>query len=272
MGILSKNNTLIILVLVAVVFVSGCINGFDPTEIAKSSSAVKAFLAEYPNAKVVASLVSKADIREPCENQNLEIKDYWKVSIQDPDTKLEIKAWIDADTKQAVCVVKTGGKEKEKTQENKTHEKGPDEIKENKTDINEKDINKTKPNEPTNTVSPEINLCDNRCIEISYFHFDAEGNDHSNLNNEYVTFKSTCKQSCDLSGWTVKDIANHLYTFPSFVFDSNSTVTLHTGLGSSDKNELYWGAQSAIWNNDGDTLYLRNSKGELILNYPYTGK
>ncbi len=272
MNILSKNNILIVLVFVAVVFVSGCIQGFDATSIAKSSEAVKAFLAEYPNAKVVASIVNNANIRGECENSDIPIKNYWKVSLQDPDSDISVNAWIDADTQQAVCVIKIGGKEKEKPQENKTDEKGPDDIKENKTDdINKKDINKTESNKPTNTISPEISLCDNSCIGISYFHFNSQGNDNDNLNDEYLTLKSTCQQSCDLSGWTLKDIANHLYNFPSFVFEKDSTVTLYTGSGSNTKTDLYWGSRSAIWNNDGDTLYLWNLKNELVLDYSYTG-
>ena len=36
------------------------------------------------------------------------------------------------------------------------------------------------------------NICDNRCIGISYFKWNAEGNDCDNLNGEYVTFINAC--------------------------------------------------------------------------------
>jgi len=120
------------------------------------------------------------------------------------------------------------------------------------------------------------NVCDNRCIGISYFKWNAEGSDCDNLNGEYVTFVNTCSYSCDLTSWTVKDESSrNPYVFPSFILESEKTVTLYTGCGTNTKAQLYRCSSgyscNAIWNNDGDTLYLRNSNGELVLNYPYTG-
>jgi len=131
-------------------------------------------------------------------------------------------------------------------------------------------VNLCKPPEQGN----EKEICDNQCIEIYYFHYNAIGNDCNNLNDEYVTFKNNCLYPCDLTGWTVKDEASRVpYTFPSFILDSNATVTLYTGCGNNTNTELYWCSRgytcNAIWNNDGDTLYLRNSEGSLILNYNY---
>ncbi len=119
------------------------------------------------------------------------------------------------------------------------------------------------------------NICDNRCIGISYFKWNAEGNDCNNLNGEYVTFVNTCSYSCDLTSWTVKDESSrNPYVFPNFVLQSEKTVTLYTGCGTNTQTQLYWCSSgyscNAIWNNGGDTLYLRNSNGELVLNYPYT--
>lgn len=120
----------------------------------------------------------------------------------------------------------------------------------------------------------EEGICDNRCIGIYYFHWDAEGNDCDNLNDEYVTLRNSCPFACNLTGWTVKDESTRIYTFPSFVLSAESTVKLYTGCGTNTNAELYWCSRgkscNAIWNNGGDTLYLRNSEGELILSYSYT--
>ena len=114
-----------------------------------------------------------------------------------------------------------------------------------------------------------------KCIGILYFHWNAEGNDCYNLNDEYVTFKNTCSQSIDMMGWTVKDEANHIYTFPDFSLAGGSIVTLYTGSGKDTATELYWGSSghtcNAIWNNDGDTLYLRDMGGDLVISYGYSG-
>lgn len=121
---------------------------------------------------------------------------------------------------------------------------------------------------------PSSDPCNNRCIGIYYFHWNAEGNDCDNLNDEYVTFKNTCNLSCNLTAWTVKDESSRdPYIFPDFVLGSEATVMLYTGCGNDTETELYWCSSgktcNAIWNNNGDTLYLRNSDGELVLSYTY---
>lgn len=123
---------------------------------------------------------------------------------------------------------------------------------------------------------PKEDVCDNQCIGISYFHWNAEGNDCNNLNDEYVVLKNSCAYSCNLTGWTIKDESSrNLYVFPNFILKGQALVTLYTGCGINTNTKLYWcnsGSQcNAVWNNYGDTLYLRNSNGELILSYSYTG-
>lgn len=116
-------------------------------------------------------------------------------------------------------------------------------------------------------------VCDNRCIGILYFTWNAEGNDCDNPNGEYVTLANSCPHSCDMTGWTVKDDSSRdPYVFPALVLESGAKVTLYTGCGTNTKTQLYWcisGSCPAVWNNDGDTLYLRNDKGELVVNYTY---
>lgn len=108
------------------------------------------------------------------------------------------------------------------------------------------------------------------CITIINFHYDAEGNDNYNLNDEYVTFKNGCSYSIDMTSWTVKDEATHIYTFPTFSLGDGNSVTLYSGIGTNTETELYWGrSYGAVWNNDGDTLYLRDSNGDLVLSHSY---
>lgn len=110
----------------------------------------------------------------------------------------------------------------------------------------------------------------NVSITVLYMHYDAEGNDNNNLNDEYVIFKNTGPISVNMTGWTVQDNANHLYRFPTFNLSPDSIVTLYTGSGTDTDTELYWGrAGQAIWTNTGDTLYLRDSNGGLVTSYTY---
>jgi len=112
-----------------------------------------------------------------------------------------------------------------------------------------------------------------RCLRIINFHWDAKGNDCENLNDEYVVFQNTCSQPVNMTNWTVKDEGRHIYTFPRFVLRSGATITLHSGCGKDTRTDLYWcssgGKCNAIWNNGGDTLYLRDSQGRLVLRYSY---
>ncbi|MEA3254991.1 MAG: lamin tail domain-containing protein [Candidatus Altiarchaeota archaeon] len=113
------------------------------------------------------------------------------------------------------------------------------------------------------------------CITIPYFHYNATGNDCFNLNDEYVVFKNSCDIPCNLTGWTVKDRIESRppYEFLGMVLDPESTVTLYTGCGINTTTELYWCSSgypcNAVWNNDGDTLYLRDPGGYLCLEYGY---
>lgn len=106
-------------------------------------------------------------------------------------------------------------------------------------------------------------------IYVVKFHYDAASNDHKNLNDEYVILGNKGDAPIDVSGWTIKDEANHIFTFPVFVLEPRETVTIYTGAGKNTGNSLYWGNEGAIWNNSGDTLYLRNVEGELIFSYEY---
>ncbi|MDY7081134.1 MAG: lamin tail domain-containing protein [Halobacteria archaeon] len=108
-------------------------------------------------------------------------------------------------------------------------------------------------------------------IDIKSLHVDAEGNDHENLNDEYIVFENTGSESLDLSRWTVTDEAGHRYTIPSGVsLGSGESLTLRTGNGKDSGDELYWGADSAIWNNGGDTVILRNNSGSVVLREDYS--
>ncbi len=136
--------------------------------------------------------------------------------------------------------------------------------------------NIAKENEDCLWKSEEINYVQDQCVYITNFHFNAAGNDNYNLNDEYVTFGNKCSYSIDMTSWTIKDeTASHLYTIPSFTFQAGSTFTLFTGTETNSNSALYWGRTSgdyaAIWNNNGDTLFLRDTNGNLVLTRSYSG-
>jgi len=108
-------------------------------------------------------------------------------------------------------------------------------------------------------------------LAIVTIHADAAGNDNDNPNDEYVVLKNTGSSPIDLSGWTISDEAGHTFEFPQgFVLGSGDTVTIRTGSGTNTDATLYWGSSSAIWNNGGDTIVVRDGNGDVVLVREYS--
>lgn len=112
------------------------------------------------------------------------------------------------------------------------------------------------------------------CIIIKEFNWNAEGNDCQNSNGEWVSFKNVCPFECSLTNWSVKDAGTAVYKFSGFIMSPESSVKLLSGPGLDAEGELHWnrkGSCKAVWNNDGDTLFLRDSEGKLVLKESYEG-
>jgi len=109
-------------------------------------------------------------------------------------------------------------------------------------------------------------------IEVDVRH-DAAGDDNENLNDEWVRFTNTGGSAVDLDGWTVADeSASHRYTFGGLALAPAASVTLFTGCGTDSKTERYWcNTGSAVWNNAGDTVFLRDPNGNNVVVHPYDG-
>ncbi|WP_430505909.1 lamin tail domain-containing protein [Haloparvum sp. PAK95] len=111
---------------------------------------------------------------------------------------------------------------------------------------------------------------DPSALEVAEIHADAEGTESENLNDEYVVFENAGDAALDLGGWTVEDEVGKTYTFPEgFTLDAGATVTLHTGSGTDTGADLYWGRDSPVWNNDGDTVVVTTDTGEEVLRVSY---
>lgn len=112
-------------------------------------------------------------------------------------------------------------------------------------------------------------------VKIHKIYFDSPGSDggsNASLNAEYIVIKNTGSGRVGLGGWTVRDIASHVYRFPAgFGIGAGATVTLHTGSGASGATHRYWGMGWYVWNNDGDTARLRRANGTLADACSYSG-
>jgi len=131
----------------------------------------------------------------------------------------------------------------------------------------EKTLTTTASRPPTTTGGQDTHR---EAFTVSQRHIDAAGNDHENLNEEYLVFENTGGHELDLSGWTVEDRAHHHYRFPhGFTLGPGKTVTLHPGSGSNTATDRYWGSKTAVWNNGGDTIIVHDNEGHLVLEESY---
>ncbi len=112
------------------------------------------------------------------------------------------------------------------------------------------------------------------CVLLYKAYFNSPGVDSGtnlSLNGEYVQVKNKCTSARNLTGWRVKDAQGHVYTFGTFALKAGGIVTLRTGKGTNTSTTRYWGSQYYIWNNSGDTAYLRNAAGTTVDSCKFSG-
>jgi micrococcal nuclease len=53
------------------------------------------------------------------------------------------------------------------------------------------------------------------------------------------------------------------------VLGTDESVTIYSGKGSDSGTVLYWDLDTTVWNNDGDTVFIRDSEDNLAAIYEY---
>jgi micrococcal nuclease len=100
---------------------------------------------------------------------------------------------------------------------------------------------------------------------------DAPGDDSVNLVGEWVRFTNVGPDPVDLDGWEVADeSASNRYRFSDLVLEPGAGVTLSSGCGPDDDTSRFWCVSaSAVWNNSGDTVFLRDPQGNIVVSLSY---
>ena len=111
----------------------------------------------------------------------------------------------------------------------------------------------------------------NANLTITHVEYDAPGNDHENLNGEWVDIRNNGAASTKMNGWVLKDeSASHRYDFPSsYQLGPGASVRVFTGCGTNTTTQLYWCNSGAVWNNSGDTAFLLDPNGNIHIQYAY---
>ena len=98
--------------------------------------------------------------------------------------------------------------------------------------------------------------------------YDSPGKDTrsaKSLNAEWISLVNTGSKAVNLKGYTIRDASNHVFTFgATTIAAKGGRVWVHTGKGTKTAKNVYWGSGNYVWNNTGDTAYLRTSAGKAI--------
>ena len=97
-----------------------------------------------------------------------------------------------------------------------------------------------------------------RFTKVQYNSPGSDTGSNYSLNAEWVRITNYRSTARDLTGWTIKDKTGYVYTFPEFTLKAGASVRVHTGSGADSQTDLYWDRGWYVWNNTGDTAYLRN--------------
>jgi len=95
------------------------------------------------------------------------------------------------------------------------------------------------------------------CIELKKFDYK----------NQEVIFSNKCDFECDLTGWEIKDEGRKKFIFPDFVLKDE--VEINVGEGENNGDVLFWKGEDYVWTNTGDTIFLRDETGKLVLWWSY---
>jgi len=104
----------------------------------------------------------------------------------------------------------------------------------------------------------EINICEKsrnictNCIKLKEIQ----------IKEQVVTFENICHFDCDMTDWEIKDEGRKKFIFPEFVLHSEDKIDIINDKNCT--NQLCF-SEDYVWTKGGDSLFLRDNLGKLIL-------
>lgn len=105
-----------------------------------------------------------------------------------------------------------------------------------------------------------------RSVAISGVQPDNQGrNHHGGLNNEWIRLTNRSRHSVSLRGYTLTERKHHrVFRLGNFRLAPRASVTVHSGYGRTDRNDLYLNQRTDVWDHRGDTATLRDFRGRTV--------
>lgn len=110
-------------------------------------------------------------------------------------------------------------------------------------------------------------------IKITAAYYDPVKNGpdpdtNTGRNSEYIVIRNGGSRNLALTGWVLHDVprlgTTNRFVFPTFTLRAGKSVRVHTGSGSNNGADLYWGKTVYVWGDDSDTATLQNRTGSNV--------
>jgi micrococcal nuclease len=101
------------------------------------------------------------------------------------------------------------------------------------------------------------NLCEKskdkcaNCIELK------------SIKNQTVKLVNNCGFNCNLTNWQIKDEGRKKFVFENYILEEE--VSIIVGNETNTEERLFWKREDYVWTEGGDTFFLRDSQGKLVL-------
>ena len=105
------------------------------------------------------------------------------------------------------------------------------------------------------------NLCEKskdkctKCVELK----------NLDVKEQEIIFYNKCDFDCNLTNWEIKDEGRKNFVFGNFILVSKKEISLIVGNKTDSGNRLYWKGEDYVWTSTGDTMFLRDKEGKLVL-------
>ncbi len=106
-------------------------------------------------------------------------------------------------------------------------------------------------------------------IDITEIEFDPVGPDGDDLNGEWVQLVNRGESAVQLKGLVLSDESNNAFELLKRELVAGGALRVHSGTGRPSGDAIYWGRDVPLWNNDGDSAFLRDGDGLLIDRFSY---
>ncbi len=103
-------------------------------------------------------------------------------------------------------------------------------------------------------------------VTITTIIYDGNGNQEP---DEHVDVLNGDTEPVQLRGWTIRDEADHVFTFPQYTIQPGETCRIYTNEHHPEWCGFSFGVNSPLWNSSGGCAYLYDSEGDLVSEYCY---